>query len=344
MSRWWTGPACLILFTAYFACDGRAQEQPPSLEFLPDTEIVPSLRERVRSQPKTLFSETIGGFGISRRSFNGPMDVAHDAEGNYFVLDAGNNRVQKFTERDRFELQWGSSGSSEGEFSKPRAIIVDPEDFVYVVDSGNHRIQKFDSEGEFLASLGSLGAAPGKFNTPIDMTFDSEGNVFVLDAGNTRIQKFDPSGIFVDEWGRFSGGRKGDFTRLHSIAWFDERFGFLYLLGEGVEEGSCLVQILSLHKGREEVEKSWDVVYPYDNVETCVPTRIEIDNSDDYVYILDHVNNVIRRFHMDGRYIDSIWEVEEPFNAPMGFTVMEHTRKVWIADTGSDVVQRFSLR
>ncbi len=344
MSRWWTGLACLILFTSFLVFDGGAQEQPPSLEFLPSTEIVPSLRERVRSQPKTLFTETIGGYGISRTSFNTPMDVAHDSEGNYYVLDAGNNRVQKFTERDRFELGWGSSGSSDGEFSYPRAIIVDREDFVYVVDSGNHRIQKFDSEGKFLSSLGSLGAAPGKFNTPIDMTFDSEGNVFVLDAGNTRIQKFNRGGIFVDEWGRFRGGRKGDFARLHSIAWFDERFGFLYLLGEGVEEGSCLVQILSLRKGREEVEKSWEVVYPYDNVETCVPTRIEIDNNDDYVYILDHVNNVIRRFHMDGRYLDSIWEVEEPFNGPMGFSVQEHTRKVWVADTGSNVVQRFSLR
>jgi hypothetical protein len=47
---------------------------------------------------------------------------------------------------------------------------------------------------------------------------------------------------------------------------------------------------------------------------------------------------------MDGRYLDSIWEVEEPFNAPMGFSVQERTRKIWVADTGSNVVQRFSLR
>ena len=205
MSRWWTGPVFLILFTALLVFDGKAQEQPPSLEFIPSTEIVPNLRERVRSQPTTLFTETIGGFGVSRRSFNGPMDVAHDSEGNYYVLDTGNSRVQKFTERDRFELEWGRSGGSEGEFKDPRAIIVDREGFVYVVDSGNHRIQKFDSDGEFVASLGSLGAAPGKFNTPIDMTFDSEGNVFVLDAGNTRIQKFNSGGVFVDEWGRFAG-------------------------------------------------------------------------------------------------------------------------------------------
>ena len=154
MSRWWTGLACLVLLTALLAVDGGAEEQPPSLEFIPSTEVVPSLRERVRSQPKPLFTDTIGGFGIGRRSFDRPMDVAHDGEGNYYVLDTGNSRVQKFTDKDRFELEWGTSGASEGEFNEPRAIIVDRENLVYVVDSGNHRIQKFDSDGEFLTSLG----------------------------------------------------------------------------------------------------------------------------------------------------------------------------------------------
>jgi DNA-binding beta-propeller fold protein YncE len=323
---------------------GAEEEQTPSLEFIPSTEVVPSPRERVRSQPKTLFTDAVGGFGIGRRNFDRPMDVAHNSEGDYYVLDTGNSRVQKLGRKDRFLLEWGSFGSRDGEFNNPRALIVDREGFVYVVDSGNHRVQKFDAEGEFVAALGSLGAAPGKFNNPVDMTFDDEGNIFVLDAGNHRVQMFNPGGVFVEEWGRFEGGRKGDFSRLTSIAWFDERFGFLYLLGYGLEEGTCLIQILTLQSGREEVEKYWDVTYPYDEVEACEPTRIEIDNNDDYVYILDHVNGVIRRFRADGRYIDSIWEANDLFVEPMGFSVQERTRKIWVADTGNDAVQRFSLR
>jgi hypothetical protein len=348
MGRWCTGLACLGLLFLFVAPGGAEtgteEQQAPSLEFIPSTEVVPSPRERVRSQPKTLFTDTIGGFGIGRRNFDRPMDVAHNSEGGYYVLDSGNSRVQKFTDKDRYSLEWGSFGSRVGEFNNPRALIVDREDFVYVVDSGNHRVQKFDAEGEFLAALGSLGAAPGKFNNPVDMTFDDEGNVFVLDAGNRRVQQFNPAGVFVEEWGRFEGGRKGDFSNLTSIAWFDERFGFLYMLGYGLEEGTCLIQVLTLQSGREEVEHYWEVTYPYDEVETCEPTRLEIDNTDDYVYILDHVNGVIRRFRADGRYIDSIWEAVDLFVEPMGFSVQEHTRKVWIADTGNNAVQRFSLR
>jgi DNA-binding beta-propeller fold protein YncE len=342
MGRWGTGLACLILLFVFLAVDGDAQEQPPSLEFIPSTEVVPDLRERVRTQPKTLFTKTLGGFGIGRRSFDAPVDVTHDKEGNYYVLDAGNSRIQKFSDRDHFELEWGRSGSAKGEFKDPRAIVnVDlPQSLTFQTEDGDSK----RTDALIFVALGSLGAASGKFNGPTDIAFDGDGNIYVLDTGNSRIQKFDASGSFVDEWGRFRGGRSGDFSRLHSIAWFDERFGFLYMLGEGEEEGTCLVQILTLQKGREEVENSWIVTFPYDNVETCIPTRMEIDNWDEYVYILDDVNNVIRRFHTDGRYLDSIWEADELFNGPMGFSVQEQSRKVWIADTGNNTVQRFSLR
>jgi DNA-binding beta-propeller fold protein YncE len=365
MGRWCAGLASLgliLLLGARGGAETGAEKQPaPSLEFLPSTEVVPSPRERARTQPKTLFTDTIGSFGIGRRNFDDPMDVTHNSEGDYYVLDAGNSRIQKFTGKDRYVLEWGTSGAREGEFKNPRAIVnVDlsvpfgfkandgerktTDGLVFVVDTGNHRVQVFGDEGDFLRAWGSLGAAPGKFNNPIDIAFDGDGNIFVLDAGNDRIQEFNFDEGFVDEWGRFAGGRRGDFSHLTSIAWFDQSYGFLYLLGHGLEEGTCLIQVLTLQSGRKEVERFWEAAYPYDEVEACEPTRIEIDNTDDYVYILDHVNGVIRRFRADGRYIDSIWGADDLFVEPMGFSVQEHTRKVWIADTGNDAVQRFSLR
>ncbi len=337
--------ACLVFLLALSPFAGAAAEEgTPSLEFTPSTDVVPQPRARERDQPRTLFTKTVGGFGLSRGSFDGPVDVAYDSLGYYYVLDAGNSRVQKFSDRDRFELTWGASGASTGRFRSPSAIAIDNEDFVYVVDTGNHRIQKFDTEGTFVFSWGGLGSTAGKFKDPVDIAFDEDGNIFILDSGNTRIQKFTASAEFEEEWGVFSGGRQGDFNRLVSIAYLEKRLGYLYLLGFGVEEGSCQVQRLTLEGGRQEVERVWVLEYPEQDEEPCHPASIEIDNRDDYVYILDDVNGVLRRFTLDGRYLDSIWEPEMPFSGPRGFAVQPGERQVWVADTGNNIVQRFLIR
>ena len=332
----------LVLLSHSWARPAAAEEGAPSLEFTPSSEVIPRQREITRDQPRTLFATSAGGYGMVSGSFDEPVDVAHDSEDNYYVLDAGNGRVQKFSPNDRFLLQWGKFGATEGQFDKPRAIVVDDEGFVYVVDSGNHRIQRFDGDGNFIAAFGSLGSALGKFNNPIEIAFDGDDNFFVLDAGNDRIQQFNSAGLFIDEWGGFQGGRAGDFSNIASIAWFAERFGFLFLLGGGVEPGTCQVQMLQLRGGRKEVVRVWQLTYP-DDVE-CTASRMEIDNNDDYVYILDSANSVLRRYTADGRYLDSIWEADQEFSSPMGFSVKEKARDVWVADTGNNTIQRFSLR
>jgi tripartite motif-containing protein 71 len=211
------GVTCLFLLLVLICgavVSAQEESSAPSLEFSPSSdEVVPEQAPVVREQPRALFTKSIGGFGISRESFDRPMDVAYDSEGDYYVLDSGNSRVQKFSSRDRFVLEWGSSGYRKGNFDNPRAVAVDAEDAVYVVDSGNNRIQKFDGEGDLLFTWGRLGSAPGKFIEPLDIAFDLEGSIYILDGGDQRrIQKFSSAGVFVEQWGRFQGGRQGDFT------------------------------------------------------------------------------------------------------------------------------------
>jgi len=69
--------------------------------------------------------------------------VAVDQEGNVFVADSDNHRVQKFTAEGKFLAQWGEFGEAPGQFNVPLGIAVDKEGNVYVSDSHNHRIQKF---------------------------------------------------------------------------------------------------------------------------------------------------------------------------------------------------------
>jgi DNA-binding beta-propeller fold protein YncE len=82
----------------------------------------------------------------------GPFHVAVDSSGNVFANDAGNHRIQKFTNGGFFVTAWGTQGSGNAQFSFPYGIAtfttgpVFQQDYVYVADSGNDRIQIFKWE------------------------------------------------------------------------------------------------------------------------------------------------------------------------------------------------------
>src|SRR5512135_3221981 len=49
--------------------------------------------------------------------FGNPDGVGVDQQGNLYVMDSDNNRVQKFDSGGRFILTWGSQGTADGQFS-----------------------------------------------------------------------------------------------------------------------------------------------------------------------------------------------------------------------------------
>jgi hypothetical protein len=107
--------------------------------------------------------------------FNTPDGLALDQQGNLYMMDSGNRRIQKFDSDGHFITTWGSRGSDDGQFDclgLPCMVAVDGQVNVYVTDSGNHRIQKFDSNGEFLAKWGSFGDGDGQFSRPFGVAVD----------------------------------------------------------------------------------------------------------------------------------------------------------------------------
>jgi DNA-binding beta-propeller fold protein YncE len=75
--------------------------------------------------------------------------IALDSEGNVYVAECANNRIEKFDPNGIFLARWGKEGSDEGEFKTPFGIDVDQEGNVYVLDYGNCRIQKFAPNPEY---------------------------------------------------------------------------------------------------------------------------------------------------------------------------------------------------
>ena len=91
-----------------------------------------------------------GSRGSGDGQFRTPHTIAFDREGNAYVTDTGNSRVEKFSADGKFITKWGSKGSAEGSFNEPHNTPIDSRGNVYVSDMFNHRIQKFSSEGKYI--------------------------------------------------------------------------------------------------------------------------------------------------------------------------------------------------
>nr|MCS5634341.1 HYR domain-containing protein [Candidatus Neomarinimicrobiota bacterium] len=147
-----------------------------------------------------------GSFGqIDGGHFFQLEGLSVDDEGNVYVTDSGNARIQKFTSDGQFLKTWGVSGTDNGEFKKPTGIAT-YENNVYVVDSEQARIQVFDSTGKFLQSWGKFGSDQGEFFYPQGISISNDGVVYVADTKNHRIQQFTTDGEFLSSFGIFGPG------------------------------------------------------------------------------------------------------------------------------------------
>lgn len=143
-------------------------------------------------------------------AFSMPVDLATGLNGDVYVSDEVNNRIQRFDANGTFLGKWGANGgtgdpgTATGAFSGLLGIGTDPTGNVYTSEGGNHRVQKFTSTGVFLDTWGSAGQGDGQFFGPNDVAADAAGNSYVADGMDGRLDKFDPAGTFLAHWYYFT--------------------------------------------------------------------------------------------------------------------------------------------
>ena len=119
-----------------------------------------------------------------------PSNAAVDQEGNVYVTDTMNNRVQIFDADGKFISMFGKQGDGPGDFARPKGIAIDSDGHIWVADAFQNRVQIFDREGHLLAFFGSGGTLPGQFGVPAGVYVDKQNRAFVTDQLEGRLQAF----------------------------------------------------------------------------------------------------------------------------------------------------------
>ena len=168
-----------------------------------------------------------------------PADIAVDNEGNVYVLDSGNHRIQKFDPQGNFLASMGRHGQGPGEFQYPQSIDIDDKGNIYVADSGNQKIHILKPDGTFEKDIKFTDESPGIIRIRNGKLIQGKGaSMFSLQMGMMNqeeelpdlIKVLDMDAEVLSEFGDqkdykdFLVNRMGN--RFH---FFVDKEGFVYL-------------------------------------------------------------------------------------------------------------------
>jgi uncharacterized protein (TIGR03663 family) len=137
--------------------------------------------------------------------FWGPRDIAIGPQGNLYVTDTGNKRIQKFTPAGEFLQAFGGGGIIPGTFEEPVGIDIDSQGNIYVADTWNRRIQKFDSNFTPLLQwdVVDVWESESVINKPY-LAVDDQSRVFISDPEGYRVIAYDGNtGEILVTWGQY---------------------------------------------------------------------------------------------------------------------------------------------
>ena len=131
-----------------------------------------------------------GSTGSENGQFTGVKSLAVDAQGNVYVADAGNKRIQVFDADGNFKSQFGNIGTP-----LTMCMTTGSTQYLYVSHSGDPdgmedaAIYKVGLDGRVVGKFGSAGKLPKQFGLANSIDCRNENELLVGEMTNWRVQK-----------------------------------------------------------------------------------------------------------------------------------------------------------
>jgi DNA-binding beta-propeller fold protein YncE len=122
--------------------------------------------------------------------FAKPTGLAVDHDGDLYVADTMNNRIEVFDADGKFIRTFGKAGDGPGYFARPKGVAVDSDDHIWVADGVQDRVQVFNKEAQLLIAFGGHGLLPGQFQGLVGIATDKNNRVFTSEIFPGRVQQF----------------------------------------------------------------------------------------------------------------------------------------------------------
>ncbi|MCB0005308.1 MAG: TIGR03663 family protein [Anaerolineales bacterium] len=277
----------------------------------------------------------LAGAGVGQ--FNAPRNLAIAPNGDIYVADSGNHRIQVFDPNGVYRFSFGEPGSAEGQLNEPWSIAVD-DAFVYVADTWNHRLQKFTLEGDFVSVIGRSGSpsdgdpGDGLFFGPRQIILLEPDQLLVSDTGNHRIQRFTRDGQFLESYGSYGIGM-GEFYEPVGMA--VSASGTIYLADTWNQRVQAFrSDLLPLRQWEVDAWQSESINNkPY----------LAVDNQG-RVLVTDPEAFRVLVFSPEGDYLGRFGEFgteSGQFNIPNGI-VVDSAGNIWIADSSNNRILKYA--
>jgi hypothetical protein len=136
------------------------------------------------------FIKQWGATGKGPGQFQGVKALAIDAQGNVYVADVGNKRVQVFDAEGTFKAEFGNVGT-------PTALCMTSgaTQYLYVSHVGDQSgmddatIYKVALDGKVVGRFGAAGKLPKEFGVANSIDCRNENELLVGEMSNWRVQK-----------------------------------------------------------------------------------------------------------------------------------------------------------
>lgn len=283
------------------------------------------------------FARTWGESGSEPGQFQQPIGVAIANEGEVFVSEAGNRRIQVFSREGEVLRQIGPAVENGDTLHRPMHLAAN-DSALYVPDFNTDRIHVFSLQGTLQRSMDGGGMDTG-FDAPGGVAVDGKGRLYVADFYHQRVLRFNEDGTLDRAWGVTDSTGKAP-----------ERFTYptdVALLPDG---GFVVADAYNHRIKRYDSDGSLAWMRPKDqnwadstkgtfNVATAVAT-----GPNGHIFVADFYNHRIQEVTAGGQFVQAFGtKGTEPsqFERPVD-VAFDADGSLYVVDFGNNRIQVFS--